>query len=50
MPGSTGKGGKRPDPQAENEKRLIRMGAEEVVAAEHVAEGKIGKGKGPKKS
>lgn len=37
------------DPQAEGEKRLIRMGVEEVVAAEHAAEGKIGKGKGEKK-
>lgn len=38
------------DAQAEGEKQLIRMGAEEVVAAEHAAEGKIGKAaKGPKK-
>ena len=43
--------GQKKDPQAEGEKRLIGMGAEEVVAAEHAAEGKIGKGsKGPKKS
>jgi hypothetical protein len=50
MAGSGGKGGKRPDPHAQEEKKLIRMGAEEVVAAEHAAEGKIGKGKPPKKS
>jgi hypothetical protein len=43
------KSGKK-DPQAEGEKRLIRMGAEEVVAAEHAAEGKLGKGKAEKKS
>ena len=38
------------DTQAEGEKRLIAMGAEEVVAAEHAAEGKLPKGKGSKKS
>ena len=43
--------GQKKDPQAEGEKRLIAMGAEEVVAAEHAAEGKIAKGpKGSKKS
>jgi len=36
------KNGKR-DPQAEGEKRLVRMGMEEIVAAEHAAEGKIGR-------
>ena len=41
------KNGKRNDPQAEGEKRLERMGMEEIVAAEHAAEGKIG-GKGKK--
>ena len=51
MPGDTGKSAKRPDVQAREEKKLIRMGAEEVVAAEHAAEGKIGKNaKGQKKS
>jgi hypothetical protein len=38
------------DPQAEGEKRLIKMGVEEVVAAEHAAEGKLAKAKGGKKS
>jgi len=41
--------GQKKDAQAEGEKRLIAMGAEEIVAAEHAAEGKIGKGKDPKK-
>jgi hypothetical protein len=50
--GNGGKGGKRPDVQAREEKKLIRMGAEEVVAAEHATEGKIGRnaGNGQKKS
>lgn len=42
--------GQKKDPQAEGEKRLIAMGVEEVVAAEHVAEGKIEKPKARKKS
>jgi hypothetical protein len=41
--------GQKKDAQAEGEKRLIAMGAEEVVAAEHAAEGKLPKPKAGKK-
>ena len=37
------------DPQAKAEKRLIAMGAEEVVVAEHAAEGRLPKPKAGKK-
>ena len=40
------KSGKRADPAAEGEKRLIKMGMEEVVVAEHEAEGRRRPGTG----